>query len=65
MKGTPQDWKQLRANVAGLGKYQLEWWIDKLLPIIDKFVAAVDGESDADFWNSVGKIVDPEMSGMC
>ena len=64
MAGTPGDWKELRAKVAGLGKYGLEWWIGKLLPIIDKFVAAaVDGEQDPHFWNSVGKIVSPDESG--
>ena len=59
-RGSPHDWKLLRENVAGLAKYGLEWWIEKLLPIIDKFVAAaVDGESDSSFWNAVGKIVCP------
>ena len=59
-RGSAHDWKLLRENVAGLAKYGLEWWIEKLLPIIDKFVAAaVDGESDPSFWNAVGKIVCP------
>lgn len=66
MRGKIEDWKKLREDVAQLQKYGLEWWINKLLPIIDKFVAAVeDGECDPDFWNSVGKIVAPQMSGMC
>ncbi len=64
MRGTPQDWHTLREKVAGLAKFDLEWWISKLLPIIDKFVAAaVEGEQDPDFWNSVGKIVSPGESG--
>ena len=56
--GTKADWAQLREKVADLAKYKLEWWISKLLPIIDKFVAAANGEADPDFWNSCGKIAD-------
>ena len=62
--GNPEDWKGLREKVAGLAKYGLDWWIGKLLPIIDKFVAAaVHGEQDPHFWNSVWKIVNPGELG--
>ena len=64
LRGKAEDWKELREKVAGLSKYGVEWWIVKLLPVIDKFVAAaVNGEQDDHFWNSVGKIVDPGESG--
>lgn len=64
LRGTHDDWKQLREKVAGIAKFGLEWWISKLLPIVDKIVAAaVDGECDPDFWNSVGKVVSPGGSG--
>ena len=64
MKGKPEDWKTLRDKVAGLAKYGVEWWITKLLKVIDKFVAAaVDGQSDPEFWNAVCKIVNPGESG--
>ena len=34
------------------------------MPIIDKIIAAaVDGEVDSDFWNSVYKIACPDDSG--
>lgn len=47
MLGKPEDWKELREKVASLSKYGVEWWIVKLLPVIDKLVAAaVDGEQD-------------------
>ena len=50
--------------MAGLSKYGVEWWIVKLHPIIDKIVAAaVNGEQDEHFWNSVGKVVEPDESG--
>lgn len=66
MIGTSEDWKKLREKVAGIAKFGLDWWIDKLMPIIDKFVSvAVHGESDSNFWNSIGKVVDSGMSGEC
>ena len=61
--GTKGDWLQLREKVADLAKYKLDWWISKLLPVIDKFVAAYNGESDPDFWNSCGKIAASGDSG--
>ena len=64
LTGKPEDWKELRNKAAGIAKFGLDWWIEKLLPIIDKIVAAaVDGEKDRDFWNSVGKVVSPGGSG--
>ena len=64
LRGTGEDWKQLRTKTSELAKYELDWWISKLLPIIDKMVsAAVDGEEDPHFWDSIYKIVSIGGSG--
>ena len=52
--GTKADWAQLREKVAGLAKYKLDWWISKLLPVIDKFVAAANGQAGDQLHYSVG-----------
>ena len=42
--GTPNDWKKLRDKISEISRFNLDWWISKLLPIIDKIIAAaVDG----------------------
>ena len=33
------------------------------MPIIDKIVAAANGEKDPHFWNSAGKVAELELSG--
>ena len=51
--------------MAGLSKYGVEWWIVKLLPIIDKIVAAaVNGEQDEHFWNSVVRLLSQMSQGI-
>ncbi len=63
-KGAKKDWRDLREKVASLSRFRLEWWLDKLLPVIDKILAAVlEGEADPDFWNAACKIVSPGNSG--
>ena len=41
--GTKADWAKLRKKVEELAKYNLDWWVSKLLPIIDNFIAAANG----------------------
>lgn len=51
--GTLDDWKSLRSKVEALAKYELDWWIPRVLCILDKFVEAFQGKLDVGFWNEV------------
>jgi len=51
MMGSKEDWVNLRKKVEELSKFDLEFWIPKLLPVLDKFIDAVSGKIDAKFWN--------------
>jgi hypothetical protein len=53
LEGTTEDWVDLAARVEGLGAFDLKWWTDALLPVLNKFVAAASGEVDAAFWNTI------------
>jgi hypothetical protein len=53
LEGSPEDWERIRRNAEKLRDYDLGWWIDALLPILDQFVAASRGEVDRDFWGSI------------
>jgi hypothetical protein len=33
--GTLEDWIKIRKNVEYLREFELDWWIDKLIPILD------------------------------
>ena len=50
LEGTLDDWKKLRDKTLGLAKYDLDWWIKPLMPILDQFVDAASGKIDVNFW---------------
>ncbi len=53
LEGTPEDWELVRENAEKLRPFDLDWWIDALLPVLDQFVAASRGEVDQDFWGRI------------
>ena len=50
LEGTPDDWKLLREKTRRLGEFGVSEWTDRLDPILEQFVAASQGNPDADFW---------------
>ena len=57
LKGTVDDWKQLRERALGLAQFELEWWIDALKVILDRFVEAAEGNVNKQFWSTIYKRV--------
>jgi len=53
--GSPDDWQRIRARVEVLETYGLEWWVSRLRPILDEFVAAATGQSNPEFWKAIYK----------
>lgn len=53
--GTVDDWKNVRARASTLAEFELSWWTDALLPILDHFVNASQGRANASFWDSFYK----------
>lgn len=54
--GTLEDWELLLAKVEGLRQYQLGWWVDELLPILQKILLTYKGEEvDRIFWYTIYK----------
>ena len=60
--GVLNDWLIIKQKVENLKKYHIFWWIEHLLPILDKFIKAFEGEEDKIFWNSIIKRVEPARS---
>jgi len=53
--GTRDDWVLLREKVNNLSQFQFEWYVEAVLPILDQFIAAKDGNVDVEFWRSMYK----------
>ncbi|WP_425398246.1 DUF4419 domain-containing protein [Aeoliella sp.] len=53
LKGTIEDWRNLRSRAQRFADYGLEEWIEALDPILAQFESAKDGNADVDFWKSM------------
>lgn len=64
LKGLPEDWEKMIDKVRPLAKFDLEWWIDSLIPILHEFVETANGRPKASFWKNIVKKTRPgEMRG--
>ena len=43
----------MRAKAGQLKEYDLDWWLEGLLPALDEFVQAAHGRPNLDFWRSL------------
>ena len=55
LTGCQRDWQSIRERAWALGDFGLKTWVDALVPILDHFVQAFDGQVDQDFWRSIYK----------
>lgn len=67
--GTEDDWRRMRVRVENLAEFDLKWWCNTLLPVIDQLIAASRGRADVDFWRSIYKLKSasggPYVTGWC
>lgn len=61
LKGTAEDWEKMIGKVKQLTKFDLEWWTDELIPILQEFVDTANGRPKASFWKSIVKTWRPEQ----
>ncbi len=55
LEGTVEDWQSLADRVEAFAKFNLEWWLTALRPILQEFIAAVRGMVRQSFWESIYK----------
>jgi len=55
LEGTSQDWEELVDRTKKLRQYDLEWWTQLLIPILNQFVEASKGKPDKAFWKNIFK----------
>ena len=54
--GTETDWNKIIKKLSFLKKYNLDSWVEKLLPIIQEFTEASKGVINKDFWRNMFKV---------
>ncbi|MBT9311937.1 DUF4419 domain-containing protein [Leptothoe kymatousa] len=55
LEGTVADWQDLLERTKRLAEFELQWWVDLLIPVLDQFIMAAQGQSDKTFWQSFYK----------
>ena len=69
LEGTADDYKKIKLKAQYLSKYKFEWYINKIIPHIDKMIEAKEGKVDANYFkNMIQKKeeteYEPGLSGM-
>ena len=63
LEGTTADWERVKEKTLALEKYGLGWWTDKLMPILDEFIAASKGNANVGFWKEMIHVKQPLVCG--
>lgn len=56
LEGTPADWEAVYKKANSLKKYDLDWWLKELDPVLNQFIAASKGQVNKDFWRNLFKV---------
>lgn len=63
VEGTAADWKEIVRRVEWLNRLGLEWWTRRLLPVLQRFVRACEGDIDEEFWLNIYQQTIPGSKG--
>lgn len=55
LEGTVEDWEAIWTRTAYLSEFGLGFWLDQLLPVLEKFVMTAKGAPDLAFWTRAYK----------
>jgi hypothetical protein len=55
LEGSKEDWELILSKTKELEKYDLDWWTEDLIPVLEKFVEASTGKTDTEFWGQMYK----------
>ncbi len=63
LEGTTGDWQKVLEKAKYLRKFDLDWWIDEIEPLLKNFVKASQGNVDKTFWRNMFKYHSKEEYG--
>lgn len=53
IEGTKQDWQDIIDRIELLKDYDLDKWVEAMVPVLSNVRDSIDGKSDENFWNSM------------
>ena len=53
LEGTAEDYKKIISKAKQLSKYVFDWYINRIIPHIEKMVAAKEGKIDVDYFKNM------------
>ena len=53
LEGTAQDYKEIINKAKELCKYEFGWYINRIIPHIEKMVQAKEGKIDMDYFKNI------------
>ena len=53
LEGTAEDYKKIILKAKYLGKYDFEWYIDRIIPLVQKMAQAKEGNIDVNFFKNI------------
>ena len=53
LEGTAQDYKDILTKAKELSKYDFDWYIDRIIPHIEKMVEAKEGKIDVNYFKNM------------
>ena len=56
LEGTAEDWGKVIEKTRFLEKFQLDWWIPHLIPVLQRIKATVEGNLETKFWKDMFKV---------
>lgn len=56
LEGTVADWQKVVSKTKALAAFGgLDWWLDKVIPVVEEFANAAAGNADMNFWQGIYK----------
>ena len=53
LEGTVEDYKKILYKAQNLRKYNFEWYIDRIIPLIQKMIEAKEGKIDVEHFKNI------------
>ena len=53
LEGTAEDYKKIISKAKKLSKYQFDWYIERIIPHIEKMVEAKEGKVDTEYFQNM------------
>lgn len=56
LRGTSGDWDKILEKLSYFRKFDLDWWFDKIEPVLEQIRSSVNGNSSTEFWMNMFKV---------